>query len=323
MVNSLMASSGILSLIGNTPLVEILHIERGPCRLFAKLETQNPGGSIKDRIALAMIEAAERDGKLKPGGLIVEATAGNTGVALAMVAALKGYKLILVGIDKMAQATFQQCKALGADIRLTQSTLTIEHPDYYQNIAKRIAVEQGAYYTNQFDNAANPAAHEKATGPEIWEQMEHDVDAVVCGVGSGGTITGLGRYFKRVSPKTEMILADPVGSILAPLVNTGEKVKPGSWQVVGIGEDFVPPNLDLTLIKKAYSISDEESFQVVRDLLRIEGISAGLSSGTLMASALRYCREQKTPKKVVTLVCDQGTKYLSKLFEQQAGGLKT
>ena len=309
-----MPHPSILTLIGNTPLVEIQRLDRGSCRLFAKLESQNPGGSIKDRIALSMIDAAAADGRLKPGGTIVEATAGNTGLGLALIAALKGYKVILVVPDKMAREKVAHCKALGADVRITRSDVMLGHPEYYQDMARRIATETGGFFVNQFDNPANPATHETTTGPEIWEQMEHKIDAVVCGVGSGGTMAGLARYFKRVSPQTEMVLADPVGSILAPLVTTGEKITPGSWVVEGIGEDFVPPNLDISVIKKAYSIPDSESLQIARDLLRQEGILAGSSSGTLMAAALRYCREQKTPKRVVTLICDQGAKYLSKLF---------
>jgi cystathionine beta-synthase len=309
-----MPHANILTLIGNTPMVEIRHLERGPCRLFVKLESLNPGGSIKDRIALSMIEAAERDGRLRPGGTIVEATAGNTGVALALIGALRGYKVVLAVLDKMAPATIVQCKALGAEVRLADSSLTVEHPEYYHNVAARIAKETGGFHINQFDNPDNPGAHEKTTGPEIWEQMERKVDAVVCGVGSGGTMAGLARYFGRMSPRTEMVLADPAGSVLEPLVMRGEKIKPGSWQVVGIGEDFVPANLDLKVIKKAYSIPDSESFQAVRDLLKLEGISAGLSTGCLVASALRYCREQKEAKRVVTFVCDRGEKYLDKLY---------
>jgi cystathionine beta-synthase len=181
-------------------------------------------------------------------------------------------------------------------------------------VAERIARETGAFYVNQFANPVNTLTHETTTAPEIWEQMDHDVDAIVCGVGSGGTLTGIGNFFKRVSPKTEMVLADPVGSILEPLVNRGEKIKAGSWVVEGIGEDFIPPILDLSLAKKAYSITDEESVGTARALLLKEGILAGPSSGTLFAAALRYCREQKTPKRVVTLVCDRGDKYLSKTF---------
>jgi cystathionine beta-synthase len=303
-----------LDLIGNTPLLELTQLDAGPCRLFAKLESQNPGGSIKDRIGLSMIEAAEKSGALRPGGTIVEATAGNTGLGLAQVATLKGYRLILVVPDKMAREKIQHLRALGADVRLTRSDVGKGHPDYYQDMAERIATEMQGHFINQFANPANPHAHETTTGPEIWEQMDHDVDAVVCGVGSGGTLTGLGRFFARVSPKTQMVLADPVGSILAPLINTGETIKPGSWTVEGIGEDFIPPNADLALVKVAYAISDKESVEAARELLLKEGILAGSSSGTLLAAALKYCRAQTAPKRVVTLVCDSGNKYLSKLF---------
>jgi cystathionine beta-synthase len=306
--------SDILKLIGNTPLVEIKHFDAGPCRLFVKLESQNPGGSIKDRMALSMIEAAEKDGSLRPGGTIVEATAGNTGLGLALIATLKGYKIILILPDKMSREKVLNCKALGADVRIARSDVTKGHPEYYQDVAARIAKEVGGFYVNQFSNPANVLAHETTTAPEIWEQMGHNVDAIVCGVGSGGTMTGIGNFFKKISPKTEMVLADPAGSILEPLVNRNEKIKPGSWVVEGIGEDFIPPILDMSLIKKAYSITDEESLSAVRALLVKEGILAGTSSGTLFAAALKYCREQKTPKRVVTLICDRGDKYLSKTF---------
>ncbi len=309
-----MSGAGILQLIGNTPMVEITRFDTGPCRLFAKLESQNPGGSIKDRIALEMIASAEKEGKLKPGGTIVEATAGNTGLGLALIAALKGYKIILVVPDKMSREKILHCKALGADVRVTRSDVAKGHPEYYQDVAGRLAKETGGHYINQFSNPANPRAHEEGTAPEIWAQMEHNVDAIVCGVGSGGTLTGIGNYMKKVSPKTEMILADPEGSILAPLVNENKKVSPGSWLVEGIGEDFIPDILDISLTKKAYAISDEESVMTAREVLQKEGILAGPSSGTLFAAALKYCREQKTPKRVVTLVCDRGDKYLSKTF---------
>jgi cystathionine beta-synthase len=303
-----------LDLIGNTPLVELTRLDTGPCRLFAKLESQNPGGSIKDRIGLSMIDAAEKSGKLKPGGTIVEATAGNTGLGLAQVAVLKGYKLILVVPDKMAREKIQHLRALGADVRLTRSDVGKGHPDYYQDMAQRIATENQAHFINQFVNPANPLAHQTTTGPEIWDQMEHDIDAVVCGVGSGGTLTGLGRFFAQVSPKTQMVLADPVGSILTPLINTGKMTQAGSWIVEGIGEDFIPDNCDITLVKVAYSISDKESIEAARELLSKEGILGGSSSGTLLAAALKYCREQTSAKRVVTLVPDSGNKYLSKGF---------
>jgi cystathionine beta-synthase len=304
-----------LESIGNTPLLEVSRIDTGKCRLFLKLENQNPGGSIKDRIGLSMIEAAERDGTLKPGGTLIEATAGNTGLGLALVAAQKGYRLILVIPDKMSQEKVFHLRALGVETRITRSDVGKGHPEYYQDVAARLAAEiPGAFHVNQFANPANPAAHEETTGPEIWAQMEHRVDAVVCGVGSGGTLTGLGRFFRRVSPQTEMVLADPEGSILAELVRSGRETEIGSWLVEGIGEDFVPPNCDLSLVRHAYTISDKEAFATGRELLAREGILGGTSTGTLLAGALRYCRAQPEAKRVVTLVCDTGNKYLSKMY---------
>ncbi len=307
----------VLDCIGNTPLIEVGKIDTGPCRLFLKLENQNPGGSIKDRIGKSMIEAAERDGTLKPGGTIIEATAGNTGLGLALVSAQKGYRLIIVVPDKMAQEKIFHLKALGAEVLLTRSDVGKGHPEYYQDMAARIAGETGAFYVNQFGNPANPLAHETTTAPEIWEQMEHDLDAVVCGVGSGGTITGLSRYFAERAPDVELILADPEGSVLADYISTGViKDEVGSWLVEGIGEDFLPPVCDLSRTKRAYTIPDDEAFNVAREVLDKEGILAGSSSGTLIAAALRYCRAQEAPKRVVTFVCDSGNKYLSKMFNE-------
>ncbi len=303
-----------LDLIGHTPMMELTHFDTGPCRLFVKLESQNPGGSIKDRIGKSMIEAAEREGKLKPGGTIVEATAGNTGLGLAQVAILKGYRLILIVPDKMAREKVQHLRAMGVDVRITRSDVGKGHPEYYQDIAERVAKEEGAFYANQFANPANPLAHETTTGPEIWEQMEHNVQAIVVGVGSGGTLTGIGRFMRRVSPDTEMVLADPAGSVLAPYIRTGKMIEAGSWTVEGIGEDFIPPNCDLSLVKRAYSISDRESVEAARELLAKEGILGGSSTGTLLAVALKYCREQTEAKRVVTLVPDSGNKYLSKVY---------
>jgi len=308
------AYPSVLDLIGETPMVALRHLDTGPCRLFVKLENQNPGGSIKDRIGLSMIEAAERDGRLEPGGTIVEATAGNTGLGLALVAAQKGYRLIIVMPDKMSQEKVFHLKALGAEVRMTRSDVGKGHPDYYQDTAQRLADEIDAFYVNQFENPANALAHETSTGPEIWQQMGHAVDAVVCGVGSGGTITGIGRFMKKVSPATEMVLADPEGSVLAGIVATGAPGKLGSWLVEGIGEDFVPPVCDLDLVSPAYVIPDREAFTVAREVLRREGLLVGSSTGTLIAAALRYCREQTAPKRVVTLVCDSGNKYLSKMY---------
>ncbi|MBA2269029.1 MAG: cystathionine beta-synthase [Chthoniobacterales bacterium] len=307
----------ILRLIGDTPLLEITRLDTGPCQLFVKLENQNPTGSIKDRVALAMIEDAEREGRLTPGGTIIEATAGNTGLGLALIAGAKGYRIILVIPDKMSQEKISHVRALGAEVRIVRSDVTRGHPEYYQDYAARLAEEiPGAFYVNQFGNPANPLAHERSTGPEIWEQMRHDVDAVVVGVGSGGTITGLGRFFSRVRPRRgiEMILADPEGSILVNYIKTGNLGEAGSWAVEGIGEDFIPDIADLSKVTDAFSIPDAESFAVARELLRKEGILGGSSTGTLVAAALRYCRKQTRKKRVVTFICDTGNKYLSKMY---------
>src|SRR5579884_2768991 len=224
-----------LGLIGNTPLVRLTGFDTGVCEVFLKLESQNPGGSIKDRMAVAMIEEAERQGRLAPGDTIVEATAGNTGIGLALVAAIKGYRLILVIPDKMSPEKIAHARALGADIRITRSDVEPGHPAYYQDMAARIARETPhAYHINQFGNQANPLAHEITTGPEVWHQMDHRLDAIVCGVGSGGTLTGLSRFFARVQPECELVLADPVGSSLADYVRTGTLGRPGSYVVEGI-----------------------------------------------------------------------------------------
>jgi cystathionine beta-synthase len=316
-----MAREGtVLSTIGNTPMLELRNLDTGCCRLFVKLENQNPTGSIKDRIGLSMIEAAERDGHIRPGGdppvTVIEATAGNTGLGLALVAAQKGYRLVLVIPDKMSQEKILHLRALGVQIHLTRSDVGKGHPEYYQDLAARIARETpNSFYVNQFANPANPLAHEATTGPEIWAQSGQMLDAVVCGVGSGGTLTGLSRYFARVAPHVEMVLADPKGSVLADIVRTGKQQHPaGSWLVEGIGEDFVPPNCDLARVRSAFTIPDAESFSTARALLAKEGILGGSSTGTLVAAALRYCREQQSPKRVVTFVPDSGNKYLGKMY---------
>ncbi|GGZ70753.1 cystathionine beta-synthase [Lysobacter xinjiangensis] len=308
----------VLELIGRTPIVKAQRLDTGVCELYLKLESQNPGGSIKDRIGLKMIEAAEKRGEIKPGDTLVEGTAGNTGIGLALVAQQKGYKLILVVPDKMSREKIFNLKAMGAQVVLTRSDVAKGHPDYYQDMAARIASETpGAYFINQFGNPDNPAAHEFGTGPEILEQMAEvgGLDAIVFGCGSSGTMTGLSRCFAEKSPNTELILADPVGSILEEYINRGTlSEKSGSWMVEGIGEDFLPGISDFSRVKKAYAISDKESFLTARELLEKEGVLGGSSTGTLLAAALRYCREQTTPKKVLVFVCDTGNKYLSKMY---------
>ena len=308
--------SNVLELIGNTPVVRINHLDTGPCELFIKLESQNPGASIKDRIGLKMIEDAERAGQIKPGGTLVEGTAGNTGLGLALVAAQKGYRLVLVIPDKMSREKISNLKAMGAEVVLTRSDVAKGHPEYYQDLAKRLAGEiEGAFFINQFGNPSNPRAHEETTAPEIWRQMEGRLDAIVLGVGSSGTVTGLSRYFARTAPQVELVLADPVGSILAKYINEGIlSSKSSSWMVEGIGEDFLPTISDFTRVKKAYAIPDRESFLTGRELLQREGILGGSSTGTLVAAALRYCREQATAKRVLTFCCDTGNRYLSKMY---------
>jgi len=308
----------VLELVGDTPIIRARRLDVGPCTLYLKLESQNPGGSIKDRIGLSMIEAAEARGDIKPGDTLVEGTAGNTGIGLALVAQQKGYKLILVVPDKMSREKIFNLKAMGAQVVLTRSDVAKGHPDYYQDMAERIARDTpGAYFINQFGNPDNPAAHEFGTGPEILAQMAEvgGLDAIVFGCGSSGTMTGLSRCFAAQSPHTELVLADPVGSILEEYINRGTlSEKSASWMVEGIGEDFLPAIADFSRVAKAYAITDKESFLTARELLAKEGILGGSSSGTLLAAALRYCREQTSPKNVLVFVCDTGNKYLSKMY---------
>ena len=306
----------VLDLIGNTPVVRVNHLDTGPCSLYIKLESQNPGGSIKDRIGLRMIEDAERAGLISPGATLVEGTAGNTGLGLALVAAQKGYQLILVIPDKMSREKISNLKAMGAKVVLTRSDVAKGHPEYYQDLAQTMANDiEGAFFINQFGNPSNPQAHQDVTGPEIWEQMDHDLHAIVLGVGSSGTVTGLSRFFEKAAPDVEIVLADPVGSILAEYINDGVlSDKSGSWLVEGIGEDFLPGISDFSHVSRAYAISDSESMLTGRELLSREGILGGSSTGTLVAAALRYCREQTGHKTVLTFACDTGNRYLSKMY---------
>ena len=308
--------NNVLDLIGETPIVRVNHLDTGPCELYLKLEANNPGGSIKDRIALKMIEEAERRGDLEPGATLVEGTAGNTGLGLALVAAQKGYRLILVIPDKMSREKISNLKAMGAEVVITRSDVGKGHPEYYQDLAATLAEKtENSYFINQFGNPDNPRTHETMTGPEIWRQMEGHLDAMVVGVGSSGTITGLSRYFAAAAPDLELVLADPEGSILADYIATGHvREDAGGWLVEGIGEDFLPSISDFSRVSKAYAISDRESFMTARELLKREGLMGGSSTGTLVAAALRYCREQTEPKRVLSMVCDTGNRYLSKVY---------
>jgi cystathionine beta-synthase len=308
----------VLEMIGHTPLIAVRHIDAGPCELFLKLENQNPGGSIKDRVGLYLIEDAERAGRIRPGCTLIEATAGNTGLGLALVAAQKGYRLVLAIPDKMSQEKIFHLKAMGAEVVMTRSDVSKGHPEYYRDVAERLARETpDSLFVNQFGNPANALAHEQTTAPEILEQMDGRLDAVVCGAGTGGTLAGLTHFFARRALPVELVLADPVGSGLAAYATTGklpprEQMTP--WLVEGIGGDSVPPVADFSGVSATYSIPDAEAFRTCRELLRREGVIAGTSTGTLLAAALRYCRAQQAPKRVVTFVCDSGNKYLSKVY---------
>jgi len=311
-------NTSLLSLIGNTPMLKLKAFDTGPCELFVKLESHNPGGSIKDRVGLAIIEAAEKSGELKPGGTIIEATAGNTGIGLALVAAIKGYKIILVIPDKMSREKILHLEGLGAEIVLTRSDVPEGHPEYYQDLARKIVVETpGSFLANQFSNPVNPMIHRTTTGPEIWEQMNGNLDAVVAGVGSGGTLTGMAEFFKEKDPSIKMVAADPEGSIIADAVTKGSfSYDGGSWLVEGVGEDFIPDVLNVELLHDATIVSDKEAFQTLQTLIREEGILGGSSTGTLVAGAVKWCQKQTTPKRVVTFICDTGNKYLSKAFNK-------
>ena len=311
-------TESLIDLIGNTPILRLKSLDTGPCDLYVKLESNNPGGSIKDRIGLSIIEEAEKSGELKPGGTIIEATAGNTGIGLALIAALKGYRIILVIPDKMSREKILHLEGLGAEIVLTRSDVPEGHPEYYQDLARKILNETpGAFLANQFSNPANPLAHRTGTAPEIWEQMGGNIDAVVAGVGSGGTLTGLAEYFKSQDPSICMVAADPEGSVVADAILKGEySYDGGSWLVEGVGEDFIPKNFELSLMDDAETVTDKEAFEVLQVLLKEEGILGGSSTGTLVAAAAKWCRRQKEHKNVVTFICDTGNKYLSKAFNK-------
>jgi cystathionine beta-synthase len=300
----------ILEEIGRTPLVRLRRVASGvQAAVCAKMESLNPGGSIKDRVGLAMVEEAERRGWLRPGGTIVEATAGNTGVGLAMVAAVRGYRCIFVLPDKMSGEKIRLLKAYGAEIVITPTAVPPDSPDSYNGVAERLAREiPGAWRPNQFANLANPEVHYRMTGPEIWEQTRGRVTVFVAGAGTGGTISGVGRYLKERNPEVRVIGADPEGSVLS-----GDVPKP--WKVEGIGEDFLPHTLNGQMVDEWVRVGDAESFRTAREMARSEGLLVGGSSGTAVAAALRYARRLTADDLVVVLCADTGRNYLSKFYD--------
>jgi cystathionine beta-synthase len=309
----------VLEMIGNTPVLKINNIDTGKCDLYVKMESLNPFGSIKDRVGLKMIQDAESQGLLKEGSTIIESTAGNTGLGLALAAKLKGYKLILVIPDKMSEEKIMHLEAMGVEIIMTRSDVENGHPEHYQSIAENLLkTTPNSFFANQFENESNPKVHFETTGPEIWEQMEGNIDAFVAGVGTGGTISGVGAFLKSKNSDIKVVVADPVGSVVADAVNTGEyQYDGGSWSVEGIGEDYIPKNLNLDVIDEGIYVSDVEAFKTIDLLLQKEGILAGSSCGTLVNAAVKWCREQAEAKTVVTLICDTGNKYLSKAFNKE------
>ncbi len=308
----------ILTTIGQTPLVRLNRVTRGlPPTVLAKIEFFNPGGSVKDRIGPPIIEVAERAGELKPGGTIVEATSGNTGVGLAIAAAIKGYKCICVMPDKMSEEKIRLLRAFGARVVITPTAVEPEDPRSYYSVARRIADETpNAILANQYHNPANPEAHYHVTGPELWRQTGGRIDVFVTGMGTGGTITGVGRYLKEQNPAVKIVGVDPVGSILHDLFQTGQRVPAHTYKIEGIGEDFLPTTLDLSVVDDTVQISDKESFLMTRRLVREEGIFCGGSSGTAVAGALRYIQEHNLGSQVTVVVVlpDSGSRYLSKVF---------
>lgn len=299
----------ILQAVGDTPLVRLHRITRGiKSPVYVKPEMLNPGGSVKDRIGIAMIAAAEREGRLQPGGTIIEATAGNTGAGLAQVAALKGYRCIFVLPDKMSREKIDLLRAYGAEIVITPTSVPPDSPESYNGTADRLAREiPNSFRPAQFENPNNPRAHYLTTGPEIWRDSGGKVEVFVAGMGTGGTISGAGQFLKEKNPDVVVVGADPEGSLLS-----GDTPKP--YKVEGIGEDFFPPTLDRQIVDEMVRVSDEESFLTARRLAREEGILAGGSSGTALAAALRFARRLDRPRYIVVLLPDTGRNYLSKMY---------
>ena len=322
MTRNLRPYDSVLDTIGWTPLIRLNRIARGiRTPVYGKAEFFNPGGSVKDRIGMPIIEQAEREGKLKPGGTIVEGTSGNTGVGLAIAAALKGYKCIFTMPDKMSQEKVRLLKAFGAEVIITPTAVAPDHPDNYVMMAKRIAEETAnAVLANQFYNQVNPNAHYATTGPELWEQTEGKITHFVASAGTGGTITGVGRYLKEKNPSIKIIAGDPQGSILAELWRSKGKTKieGAQYKIEGIGQDKLPGTLDMSVIDDYRTVNDSDSFAMARRLTREEGLFVGGSSGLITHIALQVAREVDDPDAlVVTFLCDTGERYLSKLYNDE------
>ncbi len=311
--------NNILEAIGNTPLVRLNKLNKGlKPQIFAKLESVNPGGSVKDRIGVSMLEDAERSGKIKPGGTVIEATSGNTGIGLALACAVKGYKSIFVVTDKVSSEKINYLKALGGDVIVVSNAVGHDHPDYYITVARKINDETpNSIFMYQYSNPANPEIHYKTTGPEIWEQTDGKITHFVAGIGTGGTISGVGRYLKEKNPKIQIIGADPNGSILREFKERGSIGKGNPYLVEGIGQDCLPKNVQFEYIDRIYNINDKESFNFARMLSREEGIFCGGSTGTILGITLEVAKDLDENAVIVFVVCDTGERYLTKFHSDE------
>jgi cystathionine beta-synthase len=308
--------NNILEVIGNTPLVRLNRIARGTrATLLAKLEYMNPGGSVKDRIGVTMLEAAEKAGQIRPGGTIIEGTSGNTGMGLALAAAIKGYQCIFTMPDKMSQEKIDSLRALGAEVIVTPTQVDHHDPRSYHSVALRLSREiPNSIFPNQYENPANTEAHYTTTGPEIWDQTEGKVTHVVIGVGTGGTITGTARFLKEKNPAIRVIGADPAGSIFAEMFKTGHKPQVQPYKIEGIGQDELPGNVDFSVIDEIHAVPDKEAFVLTRQLARYEGIFAGGSAGAAVWAALKSAADLSENDLMVIIIPDSGTRYLSKIY---------
>ncbi|MHB8338908.1 MAG: cystathionine beta-synthase [Ignavibacteriaceae bacterium] len=311
--------TNILEAIGNTPLIKLNKVNRGlKPQIFAKLESVNPGGSVKDRIGVSMLEDAERSGKIKPGGTVIEATSGNTGIGLALACAVKGYKSIFVVTDKVSSEKINYLKALGGDVIVVSNAVGHDHPDYYITVARKINDETpNSIFMYQYSNPANPEIHYKTTGPEIWEQTDGKITHFVAGIGTGGTISGVGRFLKEKNPSIQIIGADPNGSILKEFKEKGSIAKGNPYLVEGIGQDCLPKNVQFEYIDKIFNISDMDSFNFARMLSREEGIFCGGSTGTILGVTLEIAKDLDENAVIVFVVCDTGERYLTKFHSDE------